>query len=246
VHWCGCSRCPPPLRRARTHRYRRAPSFLSCLRMPSPSHLLPRQPTEPLLFASQAALSAQKNLATTPVEPIATQRCETTRGRREGSPSRFPPMAGLETCRSTIVAPQILWCQNEEQGEQRSEEYGEQLLKAAAASDDALVRHLIELNVDVNAEHETLRTTPLHFAAAKGQASIVNILLHARASLSATTWNGSTALHVAAQNGHEGVVSALLQHGACLSAKDAEGKTARDKATSKGHWGIVKLLNKHR
>ncbi|KAL1511009.1 hypothetical protein AB1Y20_005846 [Prymnesium parvum] len=155
-------------------------------------------------------------------------------------------MAGLETCRSTIVAPQILWCQNEEQGEQRSEEYGEQLLKAAAASDDALVRHLIELNVDVNAEHETLRTTPLHFAAAKGQASIVNILLHARASLSATTWNGSTALHVAAQNGHEGVVSALLQHGACLSAKDAEGKTARDKATSKGHWGIVKLLNKHR
>mmetsp|Transcript_47162 Transcript_47162/g.108384 ORF Transcript_47162/g.108384 Transcript_47162/m.108384 type:complete len:178 (+) Transcript_47162:175-708(+) len=177
-------------------------------------------------------------------------------------------MAGLETCRSTIVAPQILWCQNEEQGEQRSEEYGEQLLKAAAASDDALVRHLIELNVDVNAEHETLRTTPLHFAAAKGQASIVNILLHARASLSATTWNGSTALHVAAQSkspllitryleathhvcaaltdGHEGVVSALLQHGACLSAKDAEGKTARDKATSKGHWGIVKLLNKHR
>lgn len=74
------------------------------------------------------------------------------------------------------------------------------VLKAAASSDVKHLARLISRGADINVEHETLRTTPMHFAAAVGNLPMIEVLLEAKANISAITWNGSTALHVASQS----------------------------------------------
>lgn len=148
------------------------------------------------------------------------------------------------TPRSVVMVPQIRWCDHEEKMEALGIEYQRQLLQAAATANVPELRRLIALNADVNIEHETLRTTPLHFAAAKGNEHMVTVLLQAHANVNATTWNGSTALHIAAQNGRVSAVNALLDARASPSTPDGDGKTPLDRAVEKGKSEVVTLLSR--
>ncbi len=53
-------------------------------------------------------------------------------------------------------------------------------------------------------------TTPLHQAAYKGHAVVVEALLAKGAKVNAKTNSGETALHEAAENGHTAVVQLLI------------------------------------
>ena len=67
------------------------------------------------------------------------------------------------------------------------------------------------------------RSTPLIFAAAKGQASVVECLIRNGADVSATGQHQYAALHVAALYGHPSTVSMLLQHKASTEVKNIRG-----------------------
>eukprot|EP00966_Prymnesium_polylepis_P321694 7378004-Prymnesium_polylepis.2 len=108
----------------------------------------------------------------------------------------------MDDDRKMVVLPQIRWCEEMELSEQQQEVLQRQFWTALASGDVSLVLRAIDANVDVNAERDALKTTPLHISAAKGQTTVVEALIGAGASVTSRTWNGSTPLHVAAQSEH--------------------------------------------
>lgn len=97
-----------------------------------------------------------------------------------------------------------------------------------------------------NPEHEPyarLGLAPLHFAAAAGRSSMVELLLSQGAFVDlATTIGQRTALHFAALYGKKDAIVALLNRGANKGKKDRWGQTARDLAVKHGHTDIAQLL----
>ncbi len=88
------------------------------------------------------------------------------------------------------------------------------ILDAARDGDEAAVRALLRAGTDVN-EAGGDGMTPLHWAAERGHAGVVEILLGASADVSAVTRIGSyTPLHLASRRGDAGGVEALLDAGA--------------------------------
>lgn len=84
--------------------------------------------------------------------------------------------------------------------------------------------------------------SPLHIAAAKGYAEIVNILLQRGAIISKSKSN-STALHLAAAGDHIPCVHSLLSvHLYLLNMEDHNGNTALHLAATNGHATTVNLL----
>jgi ankyrin repeat protein len=97
---------------------------------------------------------------------------------------------------------------------------------AAKARDAAAVKALLKSGADVNAAQGD-GMTALHWAAANGDASIVQMLLAAGANIRATTrLGGITALHMASEAGHAPVVAALIAAGADPGAVTSTGTTA--------------------
>lgn len=94
---------------------------------------------------------------------------------------------------------------------------------AGLRSIDALVR----AGVDVDALDGSGRT-PLHHAAAAGQADAVAELLRLGASVYKVDAKGRTPLHAAALGRHDAVFNTLVAAGAPLSARDADGLTAEE------------------
>ena len=71
--------------------------------------------------------------------------------------------------------------------------------------------------------------TALHWAAQKGDAELVAMLLAAGANVRATTrLGGYTPLHLASQAGHAHVVAALLAAGAVAPTQDGDGRHGAD------------------
>ena len=91
-------------------------------------------------------------------------------------------------------------------------------------------------------------STPLHAAAAAGQARLVRLLL-ATGKLAAVVnqpgEGGFTPLHLAARRGNADCVAALLEHGAAADALSAQGKTPLDIALVNKRQAVVELLQKH-
>ena len=85
-------------------------------------------------------------------------------------------------------------------------------------------------------------TTPLHAAAAAGQADVVRQLLTAGAALEAGDNRDRTPLHHAAAAGHVEVVESLLAAGAALEARDNRGRRPVHHAAGAGHVELVALL----
>ena len=103
--------------------------------------------------------------------------------------------------------------------------------EAARAGDlDALERHLANgSEVDgVDPEHGG---TPLMWAAVKGRAEAMELLIRRGANVNAVGRDGGTALHGAAFLGHEQAVDVLLRHGAKVNTANSSGSRPLDVAT---------------
>jgi ankyrin repeat protein len=86
---------------------------------------------------------------------------------------------------------------------------------------------------------------PMHYAAAGGDADIVQLLAKHRAELDARTPHMQTALMLAAREGKEEAVAALLAAGANASLKNGEGLTAAQMADKADKPLIVALIAEH-
>ena len=78
---------------------------------------------------------------------------------------------------------------------------------------------------------------------ARGDASIVRVLLDAGASLDVRRWSGDTPLLAAVHGGDAGVVRLLLERGADVNeAESRMGQTPVMRAIADGNEGITRLL----
>ncbi len=124
-------------------------------------------------------------------------------------------------------------------------EINNQLFVAVKNGDLQWVRDCIigRANVDVR---DNNNWTPLHYAAEKGYAELVNILLQNRVSINVENNGKATPLHFAARNGHIKVVEALLISRAMVNATTQNNNwTPLHFATKHNHIAIVKALIKH-
>ena len=105
-----------------------------------------------------------------------------------------------------------------------------QLVGAVEAGDVEEVQRLLENGADPNTRRSAGRGyTPMHYAALKGSAPIIQQLVENRGRVDARSHKEQggwvTPLRLAAAYGHAGAVRALLGAGADANARDAEGWT---------------------
>ncbi len=86
------------------------------------------------------------------------------------------------------------------------------------------------------------RDTALHWAAGKGHAAVVTVLLEKVANPNTPNQHGDTALHLAAATGNAAVVTALLEKRADPKTPNQHGDTALHLAADKGHAAVVTAL----
>ncbi|MBK8247339.1 MAG: ankyrin repeat domain-containing protein [Gemmatimonadetes bacterium] len=116
------------------------------------------------------------------------------------------------------------------------------LADAARRGDVTRVRQLLASRADVNAAMGD-GMTALHWAADRGDAVMADLLVKARAKLTATTRLGNhTPLHVAARKGNAAVVKVLLKAGADPKAIAVNDITALHLAAAAGDPETVKAL----
>ena len=120
---------------------------------------------------------------------------------------------------------------------------GAPVADAAREGDRDTVRALIQQGADVNAPHGD-GMTALHWAAERGDAVMVDMLIYAGANTGAGTRIGHyTPLHVASRAASVAAVKALLKAGADVNARTtASGVTALHLAAASGNPAIVSML----
>ena len=118
---------------------------------------------------------------------------------------------------------------------------GETPLHRSAYSSVATLSHLIELGADLNACDAEGRT-PLHFATASGNESLVQALLDAGADPLMIDNFKLTNLHQAAIIGKDSLVQIFLDLMKDPQSEDITGSTALSMAVSRGHSNVVRLL----
>lgn len=105
-----------------------------------------------------------------------------------------------------------------------------------------LVKMLVEeFGAPVN-DNDRSRHSPLHVAAHRGHADIVQYLAPKSSNINAKDIEGLTALNVAALRGHYSVVEALLELGSAINISSNNGYTPLASAALKNHSDVVKLL----
>ena len=113
---------------------------------------------------------------------------------------------------------------------------------AAMAGDREAVRSLLKQGADVNAAQGD-GTTPLHWAARRGDVELAQMLIYAGANVRATTrLGGWTPLLMAAQLGHAKMIETLLNAGADPKTTTGHGATPLMLASAAGTPEAVKLL----
>ncbi|KAL8702560.1 MAG: hypothetical protein Q9201_004277 [Fulgogasparrea decipioides] len=95
-------------------------------------------------------------------------------------------------------------------------------------------------NILIEGDTECQRITPLHNAAGKGHADIVEILLSHRADIHAAGCLGKTAFSAAVIEGHANVAKMLLERGTKVSETDRDDGLYR--SAMFGHEDLVRLL----
>lgn len=104
------------------------------------------------------------------------------------------------------------------------------LHKAAGAGKLRAAQFLLEAGASPHLKGGPSANTPLHFAAHRDDADMVDLLLRNGAGLQETNAGGETPLHSAAHRGAVDVVIQLVKAGARLDAKNHGGKTPREVA----------------
>jgi ankyrin repeat protein len=117
-------------------------------------------------------------------------------------------------------------------------------LLAAAMSDSALVRTLIEQGANVHGADEETGDRPAHRAAMEGNTLSLRVLLEKGADINARNASGQTPLHWAADNGDVECVRFLIGHGAHIDAVDADGHRPSDWADRNGDTNLAASLRK--
>jgi ankyrin repeat protein len=114
---------------------------------------------------------------------------------------------------------------------------------AAMRGDSAKIRTLLKTGADANAAQAD-GMTALHWAAARGDAQSVKVLVFAGARLESTTRNGNfTPLHLASQAGRAATVRALVEAGANVNAATTSGgATPLHMAAAQGNVDAVNAL----
>jgi ankyrin repeat protein len=113
---------------------------------------------------------------------------------------------------------------------------------AAMAGDREAVRTLLKQGADVNAAQGD-GTTPLHWAARRGDVELAQMLIYAGANVRATTrLGGWTPLLMASQLGHAKMIEALLNAGSDLKTTTVHGATPLMLASAAGDPDAVRLL----
>jgi len=114
-----------------------------------------------------------------------------------------------------------------------------------SALDKKDYRSVQKMGKEVNQAFETegMTITPLSYAALKGDAEMVSLLLKKGASASQTA-GGFDALMHAARGGNSECVDLILAAGVKVTNESKDGLTARDYAVQAGHTDIAVKLDK--
>ena len=110
---------------------------------------------------------------------------------------------------------------------------------------EELLKHP-DIDVNLAIRTDSLRTTPLSFAAARGDADILALLLrHPAINVNAGDRRG-TSLHLAVRGRHEAVLQQLLRHrGIQVNALDEAGKSSLFTACDLGAVALIAELLQH-
>ena len=116
------------------------------------------------------------------------------------------------------------------------------LIFAAYYGHTETVRYLVGLpEVDVN-HCDSQNETALHYAAKKGHAEVVQVLIDAGADIDTRNNDGHSPLHCASTSGALEVVKVLVEAGARANVTDDDGRTCLFLAASKGRTETVRYL----
>jgi uncharacterized protein len=114
---------------------------------------------------------------------------------------------------------------------------------AAYRDDQEMARMLIAAGANINARTRLGDLTPLFMAAKNGSASILSLMLDAKADPNTANANGTTPLMLAAASGKSDAVKLLLDRGADVNAKDlTNGQTSLMFAAALGRADAIRLL----
>ena len=118
---------------------------------------------------------------------------------------------------------------------------------AASSGDVELVRVLVELKADINAQTRSAQT-PLHVASYYDPPNchkVARYLLEHGADVNARMESGATPLHRASEHGGVEVARVLIERGADIDAEDDSGRTPSQIASMNRLDEFVKLLSEH-
>ncbi len=105
---------------------------------------------------------------------------------------------------------------------------GREIFRAAKKGDLAALRKLLRADSSLAHSRDKDGSTPLHWAAWRGQVEVARLLLEAGADVNARNQNthwGTTPLHAAAHGNQAAVVQLLLANGADIRAKNLNQRT---------------------
>ena len=121
-----------------------------------------------------------------------------------------------------------------------------ELFKVAKLGDVARMRILLAANPKLVHERDKEESTPLHWAAWKGHAGVVDLLLESGAEVQAHNANfhwGTTPLHAAAHGNQRAAAEVLIAHGADVNAVRSTGSgTPLDETKVHNATAVAKLL----
>lgn len=109
-----------------------------------------------------------------------------------------------------------------------SSQPGREIFKAAKNGDLTALRKLLRADPSLIHARDKDGSTPLHWAAWRGQIDVTRLLLKAGAEVNAQSQNthwGTTPLHAAAHGNQAAVAQLLLEHGANIRAKNLNKRT---------------------
>eukprot|EP00752_Nemacystus_decipiens_P014365 g12777.t1 len=108
-----------------------------------------------------------------------------------------------------------------------------------------LMNDLLMGGADPNSDFGPHGSTPLHQAAASGQAEVISALILRGANKDALCHNKTTPLMWAAEDGRQAAVETLLAAGADLSIRSATSDAALDYAAIQGHVPVIVAILRH-
>jgi nitrate/TMAO reductase-like tetraheme cytochrome c subunit len=115
-------------------------------------------------------------------------------------------------------------------------------VKAARENDVHAVRNLLEADPELVKATDEIGFTALDWAATRGHARIVGMLLAAGAAVDVVGWDGGTVLHRACHHRDPGLARMLLDAGADLAVRNQWGRTPLHVAARRGCLEVARLL----